>query len=188
MKIFIVRHGQDDDTVRGGWSDGSLTEFGVRQSEILADELANGKEKYQIGKIYSSDLARARQTAEIISERLDIPVEYSPLFREVNNGDLAGMKNDIAEKLYPNLFWRNLQWDERYPNGESPEEFYMRIIDAWHELVQNVSDCAGNVLLITHGGVINIIRCIVDGSEHSNTRKFPAAASTAIALEAEISA
>ena len=51
MKIYIARHGQDDDSVRGGWSDCSLTDLGVKQSVDLADEILSKSDEYNIGMI-----------------------------------------------------------------------------------------------------------------------------------------
>lgn len=104
MKIFLIRHGQDDDSVRGGWSDSPLTEIGVQQSVDLANEIYNNVEQYNIGKVFSSDIIRAKQTANIIVEKLNLPFYLMPEFREVNNGDLAGLDNTIAEEKYPNLY------------------------------------------------------------------------------------
>lgn len=84
MKIYIARHGQDDDSVRGGWSDCSLTDLGVKQSVDLADEILSKSDEYNIGMIVSSDIIRAKQTALIISEKLSVPVKYDMDFREVN--------------------------------------------------------------------------------------------------------
>lgn len=67
MKIYIVRHGQDDDTVRGGWSEASLTSLGVEQARTLAKTFYDKQNEYNIGTIVSSDLRRAVQTAEINS-------------------------------------------------------------------------------------------------------------------------
>ena len=83
MKIYIARHGQDDDSVRGGWSDCSLTDLGVKQSVDLADEILSKSDEYNIGMIVSSDIIRAKQTALIISEKLSVPVKYDMDFREV---------------------------------------------------------------------------------------------------------
>lgn len=51
MICYLIRHGQDDDSVRGGWSDCPLTELGIQQSTELADNLSNDFEHYNIGKI-----------------------------------------------------------------------------------------------------------------------------------------
>lgn len=186
MKIYIVRHGQDDNSVRGGWSNCPLADVGIQQSNRLADELLVNKDKYNIGKIYSSDIVRAKQTADIIANKLNLPVELSPEFREVNNGLLAGLDNHIAEEKYPNLYWRKLDWEEHYPNGESPKEFYKRISIAWSILKESFVGYDKNVLLVTHGGVINIIKCITSGYEYSNKYKYQDILSAEIALVIEV--
>lgn len=185
MKIYIARHGQDNDTVRGGWSNSPLTDLGILQSNNFADRLLKNQAEYNIGKIYSSDLIRARQTAQIIADRLSVPVEFVCGFREVNNGELAGMDNALAEEKYPNLYWRKLNWDEHYPNGESPKEFCERVSGVWAEFVKEVSLYDKNVLLITHGGVINVIKCIVNDLEYSNKTKNQGIPSAEIAFETE---
>lgn len=187
MKIYIARHGQDDDSVRGGWSDCSLTDLGVKQSVDLADEILSKSDEYNIGMIVSSDIIRAKQTALIISEKLSVPVKYDMDFREVNNGDLAGLDNHIAEEKYPNLYWRKLDWEEHYPHGESPKEFYERISNAWDNLRKTLIDYDKNVLLVTHGGVINVIKCITNEAEYSNKQKYQGVPSAKIAMEIEVS-
>ena len=121
MKIWLIRHGTEDGSVRGGWSKTSLTEEGRAQSLTAAERLAKEPDA-DIARIFSSDLLRAAQTARIISDRLSVPVAYLPQFREVNNGVLAGMANERADKEYPGLYWRTLDFDEHYPGGESPHE------------------------------------------------------------------
>lgn len=172
MIIYLVRHGQDDDTCRGGWSNHALTSEGIQQSENLAIELYNNKNKYNITKIYSSDLIRAQQTAKILADKIDIPIHFTSEFREVNNGDLAGLKNEIANIKFPNLYWRKLEWDEHYPNGESPKEFYERIKSAWNKLIKTEKNNKGNIILVTHGGVINIIKSINLNQEYSNKIRY----------------
>ena len=186
MKIYIIRHGQDDASVRGGWSNTSLTALGIQQSNKLADELFQNQSEYNIFKIYSSDLKRARQTAQIIADKLSVPIEFISDFREVDNGELAGMDNYLAEEKYPNLYWRKLNWDEHYPNGESPKEFYERVSNAWEKFIKEISHYDKNVLLVTHGGVINTITCIIDSKEYSNKNKNQKISSAEIAVEAEV--
>ena len=163
MTIYLVRHGADDNSVRGGWSKHPLTDEGLKQSEALAEKLKENNCEAQI--IWSSDLRRAKQTAEIIAQRLNLEVEYNAEFREVNNGDLAGMDNDLANELYPDLYWRKLAWEQCYPNGESPKAFYERVKIAWEKLLKGGRK---SVILVTHGGVINVILHLVNGEAYSN--------------------
>jgi probable phosphoglycerate mutase len=77
------------------------------------------------------------------------------------------MKNEIAVKRYPGLFWNTLAWDEKYPNGESPKDFYERISYAWHEL-EKMFSCNENIMLVTHSGVIQVILSLAEGKAYSN--------------------
>ena len=166
MICYLVRHGKDDDTVRGGWSGQPLTDAGKAQ----ADELAGFIQRSALGieYIYSSDLPRAMQTAQSVADKLHLPVIPMPEFREVNNGDLAGMKNDLASKLYPGFYWNTLGWEQRYPGGESPKEFYERVSTAWDAFQKMALAQNGNVLLVTHGGVIHVVLSVVNGEKYSN--------------------
>lgn len=172
MIIYLVRHGQDDNSYRGGWSNLPLTNMGIKQSKKLANALYKNREKYNIKKIYSSDLKRAEQTAKIIADKLKVSIDFIPQFREVNNGDLAGMNNETADKQYPGLYWRLMEWENHYPNGESPKEFYERIKLAWKCFINSLGKTDGNVILVTHGGVINVIKTLVNRQKYSNKEKY----------------
>ena len=163
MTIYLVRHGADDNSIRGGWSNHSLTDEGLKQPKDLAKNLKENNCDAEI--IYSSNLLRAKQTAELLAQSLSLEVEYNEEFREVNNGDLAGVDNAVADELYPNLYWRKLEWEQHYPNGESPKEFYERIKNAWEKLINSNHK---SIILVTHGGVINVIMHLVNGVEYSN--------------------
>ena len=167
MICYLVRHGKDDDTLRGGWSDAPLTAEGVSQIHRLARRIITDS-TMGVGRIYSSDLPRARQTADILSNALGLAVEERPEFRETNNGVLAGMKNTVAAERYPGLYWSALAWDERYPGGESPHEFFARIEKAWYGFKTMLGKLDCNAILVTHGGVITAIQCIENGVQYTN--------------------
>lgn len=183
MLCYLIRHGKDDDTLRGGWSNTPLSKEGLRQVEILAETLARDP-MLNITHIYTSDLTRARQTADAIANRLRVPVTCVPQFREANNGALAGMKNTEALEKYPGLFWNTLGWEERYPEGESPHEFFERVSKAWYEFAEDIQQSGDNVILVTHGGVINVILHRMKGLEYSNqTKPFPVKNAEVISVE-----
>lgn len=168
MKIIFVRHGKDDDRYRGGWSELDLTPEGAEQARLLAKYLKENNREYRIRKIISSDLTRAMSTAQFISAELDLPIQKEIQLREMNNGDLAGMLNNEALERYPGLFFHSLNMDEPYPNGESPNDFFIRIKKWFDEFTAECKNTDENVLAVTHGGVINIIYHIVNGKEWSN--------------------
>ena len=168
MKIYLIRHGEDDSSFRGGWSNLGLTENGIIQSKELAKKLKNF---YNINKIISSDLIRAKQTANIINSELNVEIEYTDKLREMNNGLLAGMKNDVAERKFPGIYFNTLDMNEKFPGGESPAEFYERIVNGFNCIV-NENANIDNLALVTHGGVIGIIYAYVNRLEWSNKNKI----------------
>ena len=172
MTCYLIRHGRDDSSLRGGWSSSPLTDAGVDQIQRLAAQIASDP-MADIDMIFTSDLVRARQTADILSAALHVPVREMPAFREVDNGELAGMSNAVATEQYPGLYWNTLEWDQSYPGGESPHEFFNRINHAWHSFKEDIRKLDHNVILITHGGVIRVIQCIESRISFSNKDHFP---------------
>lgn len=99
---------------------------------------------------------------------LNLELEINSEFRETNNGILAGMSNDIANQKYPGLFWNSLEWDEHYPQGESPQVFFERIKTGWKLFSDIIIRDNKNTVLVTHGGVINVIFHLIRGTKYSN--------------------
>lgn len=177
MAIYFVRHGVDDEGYRGGWSQRGLNVEGYRQSEKLGCYLKDNQSTYQIHRIVSSDLQRALDTANEIANFLNLSVESSNQWRETNNGVIAGMPNEIVNERFPGLYFSSLRIDERYPGGESPLEFYLRIEETFKRLCeeQSTKNHLENVIIVTHGGVINVVYHILKGLEWTNkNNSFPA--------------
>ncbi len=162
--IYLMRHGADSPERFGGWSSYGLTEKGKEQVNKAKIDLKNKG----IVEIYSSDLTRARETAEIVGEHLCLPVELRPEFRETNNGHLAGMLKTEAAKKYPGKYFNTLGWDEPWPGGESPKMFFERIRKAWTGFKAEIG--LKEVLLITHAGVINVILCLENNVVFTNKK------------------
>ena len=164
--IYLLRHGADDDTRLGGWSDAGLSPIGIEQVRRTSEKICSGN--YNIQHIFSSDLPRAKETAEIIADKLKLSVVLLEEFRETNNGDLAGISKTKFQTEYPGLYYSSLDWDQRYPNGESPALFFNRIKNAWLSFKRETSGLTGNTLLVSHGGVIDIILCLENGKIYTN--------------------
>ncbi len=168
MKLIFVRHGKDDNRYRGGWSNLDLIPEGMEQAKQLAQYLKDNNQDYLITHIISSDLPRTMSTAHFISSELGLPIQKEFRIREIDNGDLAGMLNDTALEKYPGLFFSSLKMDETYPNGESPIDFYMRINMWFSEFSSNCRNIKGNILIVTPGGVINVVYHLIKGIEWNN--------------------
>ena len=149
MKIFLIRHGEDDERYKGGWNRLPLISRGKRQVSKLANYLEKRQKDFKIEKIISSDIVRTRQTAKIINNKLHLPIEYTRKLREMNNGVLAGMKVKDAIKQYPGVYFRALKMNERYPGGESPIEFRERVIKSFNELVEENKEHE-TIAFVTH--------------------------------------
>ncbi|OME89200.1 MULTISPECIES: histidine phosphatase family protein [Paenibacillus] len=182
MAIYLVRHGQDEEGYRGGWSQRGLIHEGIGQAEKLGQYLNEHKHVYNIHRIVCSDLQRAYQTAAIIADKLGLPFQAFEDWREMNNGLLAGMPNPIAEERYPGLYFSSLRMDEKYPGGESPQENFVRIKETFTRLCQDQVSANNheNVLVVTHGGVINIIYHLMKDITWSNKNPFFPVANTGL--------
>ncbi len=163
-------------TFRGGWSQRGLIEEGMEQSIRLGKYLKEHKKDFMIHRIITSDLKRAIETSKYIGDSIQLSTEKSKDWRETNNGVLAGMLNDEANKQYPGLHFNSLEMDERYPGGESPIENFTRIKRAFEVICEDQKERnhQENVLIVTHGGVINIIYHILKRKPWTNKNKpFP---------------
>ncbi len=95
--IYLIRHAQDPDGFRGGWSDLGLTDVGISQSNELARFIK--EQGIAFDTLLTSDLRRARATAEIVGQRLGLQVIALAAWRETNNGELAGMAEHEAREV-----------------------------------------------------------------------------------------
>ncbi len=140
-RLLLVRHGETDWNAEGrlqGHTDRPLSDHGRRQARRLADELATEA----LDAIYASDLARARETAEIVAARLALPVELDPDLREKNWGTWEGLTS--TERLDVELA------------GESTEEHRARMFAALGRIAS--AHPGGRVLVVTHGGSIRRVQ------------------------------
>ncbi|HVS84538.1 MAG TPA: histidine phosphatase family protein [Gaiellaceae bacterium] len=144
--LLLVRHGETDWNASGrlqGHTDTPLNDFGRRQARLLAEQLADE----QLDAVYSSDLARARETAEIVGERLCLPVAVDPDLRERNWGSWEGLsptERDRVEFV-----------------GESNEDHRDRMLAALRRLAEQHH--GGRVLVVTHGGSMRRVQAAATG-------------------------
>ena len=155
--IYLVRHGLDDESFIGGYSNIGLIDVGIKQIHDVGKWILQND--FDIRKIYSSDIKRALQSARIIGEYLNLDIFVDAILREQNKGLLNGIKREDALILYPEYVGID-DVSRCYPNGESLLDLYIRV----KELLENIS-IYDNSLLVTHRGVINMIYYLTLGDE-----------------------
>ena len=152
MKLLLIRHGESEADlldVYEGRADFKLTQRGHKQAELMSDYI---KQNYNVSKIYSSPLKRALQTATYLSEKTGAMLVIDDNLLEFNNGLIAGMKKEIADKKYPAVL--NLSVYESVYEQESIMEFRTRA-DSFLSKIIKEADKNKTVAVITHGGMIN---------------------------------
>lgn len=164
IKILLVRHGKDVPLRVGGWSDSTLSVLGKEEAKKLGETIK--KLNFKFDEIVSSDLPRAKETSEILASELGLPVSYDAEFREINNGDLKNLSKEQTKEKYPGLYFFTLKYDECYPNGESPAQFFSRVTSGFENFVNKYND--KTVILVTHKGVIDILMTILYKRQWSN--------------------
>ncbi|MHA1124313.1 MAG: histidine phosphatase family protein [Candidatus Heimdallarchaeota archaeon] len=157
MKIILVRHGQstaNKERIMQGHKDYPLSVQGFKEAEDLATKMKeNG---FTCQAVYSSDLLRAKQTAETITKILGLEVtKFDERLREMHLGYRQGKKVDeitIEEKELGEKIWKN--HDINFPGGgENVNEMKSRVKDAFDEIVETHSE-DDTVLIIAHGGTL----------------------------------
>lgn len=164
IQLHLVRHGETKEGSIGGWSDTSLNDKGKIEIKEILDQLEN----YDI--FISSDLERAKETSEIINDKINIEIVYDKNLREINNGIFKNMSKDQFINQYADYRFDKLKMNQHYIDGESPEEFYNRVRTTFIKILENNKN--KRILMVTHAGVIIVILCLLNGYTYSNKLKI----------------
>ncbi|MFT8319803.1 MAG: histidine phosphatase family protein [Bacillus sp. (in: firmicutes)] len=143
--ICLIRHGETDWNSLGkiqGKTDIPLNENGIKQAKNCRDHLKGT----DWDLIVTSPLKRAKKTATIINEALELPLVEMEEFMERSFGDAEGKTREERERLYPDL---------QYPNQESRSDLINRIMCGLEKVVEEYPE--KNVLLVAHGAVIHTL-------------------------------
>lgn len=174
LLAFLVRHGQaavpDQEGRYFSKGPSPLTEVGERQASNVGTFLQG----VGIDTIWASDLPRARQTAEIISDATELPARYDPRLQEVDCGELDGSRLADLEHDHPQFLpWiragfqqgfaadsnRHLDANLRFPGGESVADAANRSVAAFRDIA--AAHVGGVVCVVSHAWVTASILCHV---------------------------
>jgi len=162
--LWLLRHGQTDWNVTGRWQGQTSGAPGLndtgRAQAISAREHLTG---LRFAAIYCSDLLRARQTAELISESLNLNITLELRLREMHLGVWEGMLSSEIEARYPQELAERAHdpLHAHPPQGESPLEVEERVIPAVMDIAKKYPD--DSVLIVSHGVSLAVIICHAQG-------------------------
>ena len=148
MAVLLIRHGETALNAARVMQppDTPLSGRGVEQAGRLAARLA----PMGVGRILTSDLARAAMTAEPLATRSGAPLELEPLLRERDFGALRG-------RPYAELDFDPFAPGYVPPGGESWEDFHARVERGWERVVARARETEGHLAVVTHGLVCHSV-------------------------------
>jgi probable phosphoglycerate mutase len=155
-RLCLVRHGETAWNAEGrvqGQTDVPLNEVGQAQARAVAAALAGER----FDAIYSSDLARVRQTAEPAAERLGLPVALDAALRERHYGVFERHTYVEVRERYPAEYarFRDKDPDFDFGTGEALTAFERRALACVAALIER--HAGGSILVFTHGGVLEMV-------------------------------
>lgn len=157
--LYLIRHGQTQWNVEGkytGQSDIPLTDIGRDQAKLAAEQAKSNPPT----AIYSSDLIRAVETAELVAAGCGFTetIQLDPRLREINQGVWEGMHfNDIKAKFADEFAAREANpLTVSAPEGETVGEVQARVLEAIHDICRSHPN--EPVAIVAHGLALALVR------------------------------
>lgn len=171
VRLLLIRHGQTISNIENryqGHADTLLSDNGRLQAACLGKHLS----RIKIDAIYSSDLSRARETAESIAAYHNLPVITNPGLRECCFGEWEGHTVDEIQEIYPELYnrYRQDSIKNRAPGGERLEELQERVVQTVNDIISRHR--YDTVVIATHGGPVKAFVCYALQTELTSFRKM----------------
>ena len=180
-RVFVARHGEavyESDLLSdaGGW----LSPLGREQARLLAEAMAGER----IARVWTSDMARAVQTGEIVAGALGVDVVVRRGLREFGVGDAAG--TDGVPDPFAATFasWLASDLTARIPGAESGDE----VVERYRAVLEEIADShrGESVLVVSHGGVMSMaLSALAHNLALSHSRDLPMPNCGVVALEAD---
>ena len=170
-RICLVRHGETEWNAERriqGQIDIGLNETGLRQAAAAGRWLKTAG----IIALYSSDLKRAKTTAEALGLALGLVPQLVPEMRERRYGTFEGLTYDEAKAKYPEGYaaFEGRNADYSFENGESLHAMFERVTSRLKEIA--AAHAGQNVVVVLHGGVLDIINRFARGNSLEAPRDF----------------
>ena len=173
MIIYLIRHGRQNSTDCN--VNVPLSAEGIRQAELLGERMKN----YKIDALYSSDLKRAVETAQVaFKDRPELAdnIKIRQGIAEIDFGSLTGVHDSEVKRFYKEYYEEQLN---DFMEGKSQKgtaldevneyvgEFFVPNAEMWYP-----DGGKQNIAVVTHGGVIRILLCALFGGDFAKRLMF----------------
>lgn len=171
-RLYLVRHGQSAGNAEGrfgGHGPTPLSKLGERQARLTAEAL----KKEGIAVIYSSDLARAIQTAQPLAELIGVTINATPAFRERHVGVLEGLTFEESKRDFPKDYYALVNRNVHHviTKGESYRQLLRRTTGALWDILRTHQ--GEKIAIYSHTGAICFMTLHLMGAIHRNTKQTP---------------
>jgi probable phosphoglycerate mutase len=170
--FIFVRHGRTEGNVRRilvGRTDIPLDELGYRQAAAMAEHIENVARP---DVIVASPLLRARETAQAIADRLDLPIEIEPGIAELNFGTYEGWSLEELREQQPEFAaqFGDFDVDMHWPGGERLSEFHLRVHTAISSLATRYA--SHTAVVVSHGGFLGSLAAQLLGTPPNDWSRY----------------
>lgn len=155
--IITIQHTQSihhTNGMVGSWTDWDLSEIGIQQADNIGRNLLNQiKDKNYI--MYSSDLLRAKHTAEIVGKYLGITPILATELRERNLGRCVGKS---VKWMKDNIECQEKSIDDKmFSDAESRRDEWNRLLPFFNEIMNNEHE---NIIIVSHGDLLSVFNAM----------------------------
>lgn len=147
MRVLLIRHGRQNSPLCN--VNVPLAAEGRRQAELLGERLKGER----VDAVWSSDLIRAVETADLINQPLQAPRVVRSALKEISFGDMEGLSDEVIADRYGEFqkARARMEADLPYPGGECAQDVVDRVLPVMEEILTHDYE---TVAVVTHGGVI----------------------------------
>jgi probable phosphoglycerate mutase len=177
MNILFTRHGESEANVQQIISNRDLphklTTLGISQALALAETLTT----WNVKKVLTSPIVRAKETGSLIAKKLGVPLSVSPALCEFDCGKMEGRGDEGAWRAHEAV---TRAWDEDQdydcrilPDGESFNDMKVRFLPFLANIIAE-KDQPGDILLVSHGGMLHqMLPVILANVDRTFTKHYP---------------
>lgn len=184
VTVLAVRHAEavyDGATLPGVPDGGRISEAGRAQVAALADRLRDRR----VAAVVSSPYSRARDTADLLAEALEVPCEVADDLRELDAGDLTALPHGDGIARVDEVFGRWLQGDLAVscPGGESGHALVARVRDCLESLADRFR--GETVVVVSHGGALTLALPVMCGQSARELAARPLANTAVVEVDGD---